>query len=120
MPNTGSVRAFSVDLTKDFSQPGEQALTVLGETVASYGAHPCMVSTDKTGSAVCVANYSGGSIACFKVEHGQVESKIDRMAASMCPDRMFPDEWKDAGWTKTGAPTVHTEAPRGSLGPQIA
>lgn len=43
------------------------ALSIIGSQ-AAHGAHPCHVMVDPSGSAVVVANYSGGSVAAFAVD----------------------------------------------------
>jgi 6-phosphogluconolactonase len=56
----GAVNAFSID-----AQTGK--LTLLNQQ-PSGGAGPCHVTADKTGKAVLVANYGGGSIASLPVQ----------------------------------------------------
>lgn len=61
---SGGVTAFRVA-----QQTG--ALTKIGEQ-ASEGAGPCYVSVDKSGRAVLVANYDGGSVALLPTQAGGV------------------------------------------------
>src|SRR5271163_570369 len=58
--SSGAVSAFSIN-----NQTGK--LSLLNE-VPSRGADPCYVSFDKTGKYALVANYTGGSVAVFRVE----------------------------------------------------
>ena len=57
--SSGGVSAFAIDRASG-------KLSLLKE-VASGGADPCYVALDKTGKYVLVANYTGGSIAVFRV-----------------------------------------------------
>ena len=57
--DTGGVSAFSID-------PQTGRLTFLND-VASRGADPCHLSLDRDGKFVLVANYTGGSVATFRV-----------------------------------------------------
>lgn len=59
---TGAVAAFSVD-----QQSGK--LTLLNQQ-PSGGDGPCHLIVDRTGQAVLVANYGGGSCAVFPIESG--------------------------------------------------
>jgi 6-phosphogluconolactonase len=62
---SGAVSAFSID-----HKTGK--LTLLNQ-VASGGADPCYITVDKTGKFVLVANYTGGSIAVFRIlDDGQL------------------------------------------------
>jgi len=56
--NVGQLAAFRVE--------ADYKLAPLN-TVPTGGAHPCHVAADATGKYVLVANYSSGSIACFRV-----------------------------------------------------
>ncbi|MGH9378562.1 MAG: lactonase family protein, partial [Terriglobia bacterium] len=56
---SGAVSAFAID-------PKTGKLTLLNQ-VASRGAGPAYVATDKTGRYVLVANYNGGNVAVFPV-----------------------------------------------------
>ena len=56
---SGAVSAFAIDHATG-------KLTLLNE-VASKGADPCYITVDKTGKWVLVANYTGGSVAVFRV-----------------------------------------------------
>ena len=59
--SSGGVSAFAVDRATG-------KLSFLNE-VSSGGADPCYVALDKTGKYVLVANYTGGSVAAFPVQH---------------------------------------------------
>ena len=56
---TGAVSSYALDRTAG-------KLTLLN-TVASRGAGPCHVNTDRTGRVLLVANYMGGSAASFQI-----------------------------------------------------
>jgi 6-phosphogluconolactonase len=56
---TGAVSAYSLDR--------EAGKLTLINTVASQGAGPCHLTTDRTGRVLVVANYTGGSAASFQV-----------------------------------------------------
>ena len=60
--SSGGVTAFRIDRATG-------TLTKIGEQ-ASGGAGPCYVSVDRTGRAVLVANYDGGSVALLPVQSG--------------------------------------------------
>jgi 6-phosphogluconolactonase len=60
LTNSGSVSAFSINHTTG-------ALSLLN-IVASRGADPCHLVTDRTGRWLFVANYSGGSVAVFPIQ----------------------------------------------------
>lgn len=57
----GEVSAFRFDAKSG-------ALTFLNK-VPSEGAHPCYISTDKSGKNVFVGNYSGGTLSVLPVKH---------------------------------------------------
>jgi 6-phosphogluconolactonase len=57
---TGAVSSYTIDKTAG-------KLTLIN-TVASGGAGPCHLSTDKTGRVLLVANYTGGSAASFQID----------------------------------------------------
>lgn len=59
LTNSGSVSAFSIDAASG-------KLTLLN-LVASGGADPAHLTTDRTGRWLFVANYSGGSVAVFPI-----------------------------------------------------
>jgi len=63
-PNDGGLSAFSIDRDKDGRPTGK--LTFLNE-VPSHGADPCYVAVDKTGKYALVANYTGASLAVFRI-----------------------------------------------------
>lgn len=58
--NSGSVSAFSIDF-----KTGNLKLL---NTVASRGADPCHLTTDRTGRWLFIANYSGGSVSVFPIK----------------------------------------------------
>ena len=59
--------------------PTTGALTFLNK-VSAAGAGPCYVSVDSTGSCAFAANYSGGSIASFRVKpDGSLSDPVDRI-----------------------------------------
>ncbi len=69
---TSGVSAFLID-------PASGLLKPLGE-VTSAGAGPCYVSVDATGSAAFVANYSGGTVASYKVRpDGTLSPPVSRV-----------------------------------------
>ncbi len=66
---TGAVSSYSIGKTAG-------TLTLIN-TVASGGAGPCHLSTDKTGRVLLVANYTGGSAASFQIEwNGHLSNAI--------------------------------------------
>jgi 6-phosphogluconolactonase len=58
--NAGGISAFSIDRATG-------KLTLLNEK-RSRGADPCYIIVDKTGKFALVANYTGGSVAVFRVQ----------------------------------------------------
>jgi 6-phosphogluconolactonase len=58
--DTGAVRAFAIARATG-------ALTLLNEQPSGGGA-PCFVSVDRSGHALLVANYAGGSVALLPIE----------------------------------------------------
>ncbi|MHB8899158.1 MAG: lactonase family protein [Thermoguttaceae bacterium] len=58
--NAGAVSALKRD-------PASGRLTLLNRQTTG-GAHPCHVSVTPDGKQVMIANYSGGSVACYPVE----------------------------------------------------
>jgi 6-phosphogluconolactonase len=58
---TGAVSAFAIE--------GDGSLRFINK-LSSHGADPCHVSLDRAGSTVLVANYSGGSVASYRVGPG--------------------------------------------------
>ena len=58
--DTGAVRAFAIERATG-------ALTRLNQQ-PSDGAEPCFVSVDRSGRALLVANYGGGSVALLPIE----------------------------------------------------
>ncbi|MBL6764531.1 MAG: lactonase family protein [Verrucomicrobiae bacterium] len=79
----GAVSAFSIN-----SETG--ALTLLGQQ-ATGGAGPCHVSVDQAGQNLLVANYGGGSVACFPINVSGVISKatgfVQHTGSSVNPRR---------------------------------
>ena len=68
--NGGSVEAFAIAMidpvpisTVALEKPALNSLN----TVSSQGAGPCYLSVDPSGKNVLVANYSGGTIACIRI-----------------------------------------------------
>ena len=55
----GAVSAYAID-------PKTAKLKLINQ-VSSHGTGPCHVSVDKTGEALMVANYGGGSVAAFTI-----------------------------------------------------
>lgn len=63
---TGSIHVFAINRSSGALEPRQQ--------ISSAGAAPCHLSLDHTGKYVFVANYTGGSIAAFRVgEDGRLE-----------------------------------------------
>jgi 6-phosphogluconolactonase len=58
---SGAVSAFAIDRSTG-------KLTLLNQ-VASRGADPCYLSFDRTGKHLLVANYTGGNVAVFPIQH---------------------------------------------------
>jgi 6-phosphogluconolactonase len=58
----GSVSSFL------FDRKAEKLTAV--NTVATHGGAPCHVAVDHTGRCVFIANYSGGSVASYRIEAG--------------------------------------------------
>jgi 6-phosphogluconolactonase len=58
---TGAVSAFAIG--------ADGSLRFINK-LSSHGADPCHVSLDRTGNTVLVANYSGGSVASYRVGPG--------------------------------------------------
>ena len=83
---TGEVAAFSID-------PGDGSLTLLN-TQTSGGRGPCHLVVDRTGRAVLVANYAGGSVASIQLaEDGSlsnVASVIQHSGKSVTPRQSAP------------------------------
>jgi 6-phosphogluconolactonase len=82
-PNSGGVSAFSIDRATG-------KLTFLNE-VSSRGADPCYITVSQTGKHVLVANYTGGSIAVFRVladgKLGEASTFIQHTGHSLNPKR---------------------------------
>lgn len=79
----GAVSAFSID-------PVTGKLTFLNR-VASKGAGPCHLNTDRTGKCLLVANYGGGSVAAFPIHNdgrlGEASAFIQHTGSSVNPKR---------------------------------
>lgn len=56
----GSVALFEID-----GQSG--TLSATSNRVLTHGAHPCYISTDKTGQMLFAANYTGGNVALLPI-----------------------------------------------------
>lgn len=67
--HTGSITAYAVDRSTG-------KLTMLNQ-VSTGGPGPCAVAVDKTGKAVFVANYAGGSFASYPIE---ADGKVGALA----------------------------------------
>lgn len=80
---SGAVSAFAIE-----RRTGK--LTFLN-TVASRGADPCYLVVDKTGKNLLVANYSGGSVAVFRLLEdgrlGEVSAFVQHVGSSVNPAR---------------------------------
>ena len=69
---SSGISSFAVDT-------GTGALTSLNR-VSAAGAGPCYVSVDSTGSCAFAANYSGGSVASFRLKpDGSLTDPVDRV-----------------------------------------
>ena len=83
---TGEVAAFSID-------PGDGSLTLLN-TQTSGGRGPCHLVVDRTGRAVLVANYAGGSVASIQLAEdgslGNVGTVIKHSGKSVTPRQSAP------------------------------
>jgi 6-phosphogluconolactonase len=86
--NSGGLRAFSIDRDKDGRPTGK--LTLLNE-VPTHGADPCYVTVDKTGKYALVANYTGASLAVYRISEdgslGLGSSMIQHTGHSANPER---------------------------------
>jgi len=109
LPNTGSVRALKVELNR--SLPGQSPLVEVGDVSSSYGAHPCMLSTDASGAALCVANYGGGSLCMLKINKEEPLKPLPPWANGV--DRAL----REAAIREAAH---NPPAEYGSIGPQIA
>lgn len=58
---SGAIAAFALD--------GRGGATPLGRPRATGGGAPCYVSIDPSGRCALVANYGGGSVAAFPIDH---------------------------------------------------
>ncbi len=67
--DTGSVVAYRIE--------GDQGELVELNQLATGGAVPCHLSIDSTGHCLVIANYTGGSIASFRLkENGELDSPM--------------------------------------------
>ena len=86
--NDGGLSAFSIDRDKDGHPTGK--LTFLNE-VPTHGADPCYVTVDKTGKYALIANYTGASVAVYRIaEDGSLglgSSMIQHTGHSANPER---------------------------------
>jgi 6-phosphogluconolactonase len=86
--SSGGLSAFSIDRDKDGRPTGK--LTLLNE-VPTHGADPCYVTVDKTGKYALVANYTGASLAVFRISEdgslGLGSSMIQHSGHSANPQR---------------------------------
>lgn len=59
--SSGAIAAFALD--------GRGGATPIGHARATGGTGPCYVSIDPSGRCALVANYGGGSVAAFPIDH---------------------------------------------------
>jgi 6-phosphogluconolactonase len=80
---SGAISAFAIDRATG-------KLTLLNEVV-SKGADPCYITVDKSGKYVLVANYTGGSVAVFRVLEdgrlGEASAFVQHTGHGMDPER---------------------------------
>ncbi len=73
--------------------PASGHLTLLNQH-STKGAHPCHVSITPCGKFVMVANYSGGSVACYPVEEdgslGPMSGFVQHEGSSVSPRQKGP------------------------------
>ena len=73
--------------------PATGQLALLGQQTTK-GAHPCHVSITPSGEYVMVANYSGGSIACYPVKEdgslGPMSGFVQHEGSSVSPRQKGP------------------------------
>lgn len=83
----GSVAVFEIDgVTGMLSGPSSRALT--------HGAHPCYISTDKTGKVLLAANYTGGNVALLPITaEGQLTeaAAVEQHAGELGPNAARQD-----------------------------
>jgi 6-phosphogluconolactonase len=81
--SAGAIAAFSMDAATG-------KLTLLNRR-STKGAHPCYIGIDKTGRALFVSNYTGGSVAVFSIESdgslGECSQLITYQGASVHPNQ---------------------------------
>ncbi len=84
--NAGAVSALARD-------PKSGRLALLNQQT-TRGAHPCHVSVSPCGKFVMVANYSGGSVACYPVEEdgrlGAMTGLVQHEGSSVSPRQKGP------------------------------
>ena len=89
----GAVSAFAIE-------PGTGTLTRLNDQPSGGGA-PCYVSVDKSGRAVLVANYAGGSVALLPIEAN----------GALAPARVVQHTGKGPTPSRQEAPHAHCILP---------
>ncbi len=89
--NFGGEKAGAVSALRRDTASGR--LTLLNQQTTK-GAHPCHVSVTPCGKFVMVANYSGGSVACYPVEEdgslGPMSGFIQHEGSSVSPRQKGP------------------------------
>jgi 6-phosphogluconolactonase len=75
--NEGDARTSAVSTYQ--LDPNSGALTLLGQ-VSAGGQGPCYIAVDTTGQSAYVANYAGGTVASYAVQHdGSLSEPVDRI-----------------------------------------
>ena len=89
--NFGGEKAGAVSALRRDAESGH--LTLLSQQTTK-GAHPCHVSVTPCGKFVMVANYSGGSVACYPVEKngslGPMSGFVQHEGSSVSPRQKGP------------------------------
>lgn len=89
--NFGGEKAGAVSALRRDTQSGR--LTLLNQQTTK-GAHPCHVSVTPCGKFVMVANYSGGSVACYPVQEdgslGPMSGFVQHEGSSVSPRQKGP------------------------------
>lgn len=89
--NFGGEKAGAVSALRRDAESGH--LTLLSQQTTK-GAHPCHVSVTPCGKFVMVANYSGGSVACYPVEEdgslGPMSGFVQHEGSSVSPRQKGP------------------------------
>ncbi|WP_171056409.1 lactonase family protein [Paenibacillus sinopodophylli] len=67
----GSAATFEIDAAAG-------TLTLTSNSVLTYGAHPCYISTDPAGKVLYAANYTGGNVALIPIA---ADGKLEAAAA---------------------------------------